>query len=524
MLFLDQDVQIENQDTYPDILSVEAVNFLSSMTRKFRTDLEGLLSQRESRQKFYDEGYSPNFSLECEDIRKGDWKVAEIPDDIRDRRVEITGPVDRKMIINALNSGANVFMADFEDSLSPTWKNLLEGQQNLKDAVRGTITYEHPEKGTYSLNKDVATLFVRPRGLHLKEDHFLVDGKPIPASFFDFGLFFFHNSQEQIRRGSAPYFYIPKLEHRLEARLWNDLFNWSQDELGIERGTIRATVLIETLPASFQMDEILWELKDHSAGLNCGRWDYIFSYIKTFRNHSDKVLPDRSSVTMGRKFMKSYSNLLIKTCHKRGIHAMGGMAAQIPIKNDSDENERALSAVRNDKYREVISGHDGTWVAHPGLVPIAKEIFDIHMKDLNQINHHFDYEITQQDLLKCPEGEITEEGLRKNINVGIQYLENWLKGNGCVPLYNLMEDAATAEISRTQIWQWIKHKKFDIDTFDRILNEEFIKIKNEVGDHSFTNGQYYQAMQLFNLISMSGELISFLTLPAYDMLVGEKND
>ena len=346
MLFSDSSVQIESSNTYPDILTVEAINFLASMCRKFRPELESLLDQRGKRQKFYDEGYSPNFSLECEDIRNGDWKVAEIPDDIRDRRVEITGPVDRKMIINALNSGANVFMADFEDSLSPTWKNLLEGQQNLKDAVRKTITYDHPAKGTYSLNKDIATLFVRPRGLHLKEEHFLVDGRPIPASFFDFGLFFFHNSLEQINLGGAPYFYIPKLEHRLEARLWNDLFNWSQDELGIERGTIRATVLIETLPASFQMDEILWELRDHSAGLNCGRWDYIFSYIKTFRNHSDKVLPDRSSVTMDRKFMKSYSNLLIKTCHKRGIHAMGGMAAQIPIKDNSHENDKAISAVR----------------------------------------------------------------------------------------------------------------------------------------------------------------------------------
>jgi len=524
VLFLDQDVQIESQNTYPNILSVEAINFLANMTRKFSTELDGLLTQRESRQKFYDEGYSPNFSLECEDIREGDWKVAEIPDDIKDRRVEITGPVDRKMIINALNSGANVFMADFEDSLSPTWKNLLEGQQNLKDAVRKTITYDHPTKGTYTLNEKVATLFVRPRGLHLKEDHFLVDGKPIPASFFDFGLFFFHNAKEQIDLGSAPYFYIPKLEHRLEARLWNDIFNWSQDELGIKRGTIRATVLIETLPASFQMDEILWELKDHSAGLNCGRWDYIFSYIKTFRNHSDKILPDRSSVTMERKFMKSYSNLLIKTCHKRGIHAMGGMAAQIPIKNNSHENDRALSAVRRDKYREVISGHDGTWVAHPGLVPVAREIFDIHMKDLNQINHYLDYNVTQQDLIKCPEGKITEEGLRKNINIGIQYIENWLRGNGCVPLYNLMEDAATAEISRTQTWQWIKHKKINMTEFNRILAEESLKIKNEVGDDLFFNGRFNKAIELFNLISVSSELIDFLTLPAYNVLVGEKND
>jgi len=524
LLFSDLKIRIESQDTYPDILDVQAMNFLAKLTRKFRPDLVSLLDQRESRQNFYDEGYAPDFLSENEDIRADDWRVADIPEDLRDRRVEITGPVDRKMIINAMNSGANVFMADFEDSLSPTWDNVLGGQRNLKDAVRKSITYEHPTKGTYKLNNKTAVLFVRPRGLHLNETHFLIDDEPIPASLFDFGLFFFHNVQEQIDRDTGSYFYLPKIEHHLEARWWNDVFNWAQDELDVPRGTVRATVLIETLPAAFQMDDILWELSDHSAGLNCGRWDYIFSYIKTFRNHKNKVLPDRSSVTMDRKFMKSYSDLLIKTCHKRGVHAMGGMAAQIPIKNDIDANNIAMAAVKNDEFREVTSGHDGTWVAHPGLVPVAREIFDEYMKDSNQINRQIDREITSTDLLKCPDGLITIDGLRKNINVGIQYIENWLRGNGCVPLYNLMEDAATAEISRTQVWQWIRHQKFDMNIFDRILNEELLKIRQSVGEDAFLSGQYNQAAGLFEGLSTSNELINFLTLPAYDMLVGENDD
>jgi len=524
LLFSDLNIRIENLDTYPDILDVSAMNFLAELTRKFRPKLTSLLDQRNNRQSFYDEGYSPDFLSENEDIRSDDWRVADIPDDLRDRRVEITGPVDRKMIINAMNSGANVFMADFEDSLSPTWDNVLCGQRNLRDAVRKTIRYEHPTKGTYKLNDSPAVLFVRPRGLHLNETHFLVDDKPIPAALFDFGLFFFHNVHEQIDRGTGSYFYLPKIEDHLEARWWNDVFNWSQDELDVPRGTIRATVLIETLPAAFQMDDILWELSDHSAGLNCGRWDYIFSYIKTFRNHKNKVLPDRSSVTMDRKFMKSYSDLLIKTCHRRGVHAMGGMAAQIPIKNDIDANNVAMQAVKSDKFREVTSGHDGTWVAHPGLVPVAREIFDEYMKDSNQISKQIEREITSSDLLICPDGLITVGGLRKNINIGIQYIENWLRGNGCVPLYNLMEDAATAEISRTQVWQWIRHQKFDMNIFDKIFDEELLKIRLEVGEDVFLSGQYDRAANLFGRLSTSRELISFLTLPAYDMLVGENDD
>ena len=524
MIFSDLNIRIDSKDTYPDILDTEAMNFLAELARKFRPELISLLEKREDRQNFYDEGYSPDFLSENEDIRADDWRVADIPEDLRDRRVEITGPVDRKMIINAMNSGANVFMADFEDSLSPTWDNVVTGQRNLKDAVKKNITYEHPTKGTYKLNDKTAVLFVRPRGLHLNETHLLIDDKPIPASLFDFGLFFFHNVHEQISRETGSYFYLPKIEHHLEARWWNDVFNWAQDKLEVPRGTVRATVLIETLPAAFQMDDILWELQDHSAGLNCGRWDYIFSYIKTFRNHENKVLPDRSSVTMDRKFMRSYSDLLIKTCHKRGIHAMGGMAAQIPIKGDLVANNIAMDAVKSDKFREVISGHDGTWVAHPGLVPIAREVFDEHMKDSNQISKQIDKEITSIDLLMCPDGLITFDGLRKNINIGILYIENWLRGNGCVPLYNLMEDAATAEISRTQVWQWIRHQKFDMNVFDRVLDEELLKIRLEVGEDLFLSGRYHQAAQLFEVLSTSSNLTNFLTVPAYDMLVGDIDD
>src|SRR6266478_6068385 len=439
------------------ILTSEAKAFLTKLAAAFEPRRRELLARRRTVQQDIDNGKLPDFLAETAGIRQSDWKVAPIPRDLRDRRVEITGPVDRKMIINALNSGANVFMADFEDSNSPTWQNNLQGQANLRDTVAGTIAYTSPEGKQYRLNSQVATLMVRPRGWHLDEKHFEVDEKPISASLFDFGLYFFHNAKHLIANGSGPYFYLPKMESHLEARLWNDVFWLAQDELGIPRGTIRATVLIETILAAFEMDEILYELRDHSSGLNCGRWDYIFSFIKKFRNRHF-VLPDRSILTMDKHFLKSYVDLLIQTCHRRGIHAMGGMAAQIPIKNDPAANERALGKVRQDKLREVRAGHDGTWVAHPGLVPIAKEIFDTHMTGSNQIHRRpDDVHVTPADLLAVPEGEITEDGLRWNIDVGLQYLEAWLRGSGCVPIYNLMEDAATAEICRAQVWQWIKH-------------------------------------------------------------------
>ena len=441
-----------------EILTPEASRFLTRMAREFEPRRRELLERRRDRQMAIDRGALPGFLPETAYIRESEWAVAPIPRDLRDRRVEITGPVERKMIINALNSGASVFMADFEDSNSPTWTNNLEGQANLRDAVDGTISYLSPEGKRYQLNDRVATLLVRPRAWHLDERHFLVDGEPISGSLFDFGLYLFHNAQPLIHKGTGPYFYLPKLESHLEARLWNDVFCFAQDELGIPRGTIRATVLIETILAAFEMDEILYELREHSSGLNCGRWDYIFSFIKKFRNRPDFVLPDRSTLTMEKHFLKSYVELLIQTCHRRGIHAMGGMAAQIPIKNNPAANEKALEKVRQDKLREVTAGHDGTWVAHPGLVQIAKEVFDQHMKEPNQIGRcREDVHVNASDLLAVTEGKITEEGLRWNIDVGLQYLESWLRGSGCVPIYNLMEDAATAEICRSQVWQWIKH-------------------------------------------------------------------
>src|SRR5690349_20157202 len=456
-----------------DILTEEAVEFVGRLSRAFEPRRRELLARRVVRQHEIDGGRMPAFLPETASIRESEWAVAPIPQDLMDRRVEITGPVDRKMIINALNSGASVFMADFEDWNSPTWQNNLEGQANLRDAIRKTITYTSPEGKQYRLNANVATLMVRPRGWHLEERHFTVDGKPISASLFDFGLFFFHNAQALIDKRTGPYFYLPKLESHLEARLWNDVFCFAQDELGIPRGTIRATVLIETILAAFEMDEILYELRENSSGLNCGRWDYIFSFIKKFRNRPDFVLHDRSTVTMEKHFLKSYVDLLIQTCHRRGIHAMGGMAAQIPIKNDPEANEKALEKVRQDKLREVHAGHDGTWVAHPGLVPIAKEIFDKHMKEPNQINRRRQaVQVEAKDLLTVPEGSITELGLRWNIDVGLQYLESWLRGSGCVPIYNLMEDAATAEISRAQVWQWLRHEaKID----GRRLTREWVR-------------------------------------------------
>ncbi len=509
---------------HTQILTVEALTFLGRMSKQFEARRQELLAARVERQREWDEGVPPTFLDETRDIRSADWRVAAVPDDLRDRRVEITGPVDRKMIINALNSGANVFMADFEDANSPTWVNNLDGQINLRDAVNREISFTSPEGKAYELNDKIATLLVRPRGWHLVEKHVWVDGQPISGSLFDFGLFFFHNAANQIERGTGPYFYLPKLESYLEARLWNEVFNWAQDELGVPRGTIRATVLIETLSAAFEMDEILYELREHSSGLNCGRWDYIFSFIKKFRYHPDCVLPDRGQVTMDRHFLNSYVELLIKTCHRRGIHAMGGMAAQIPIKSDPKANERALEKVREDKLREVRAGHDGTWVAHPGLIPIAKAIFDAHMSGANQLDRlREDVRITAEDLTKVPEGDITEEGLRHNIDVGIQYLESWLRGTGCVPIYNLMEDAATSEISRSQVWQWVRHgaclqdgREITAELVRRTMAEELEKLRGLLGTERFDGGKFELASRIFDEITTKPEFTEFMTLVAYD--------
>jgi malate synthase len=501
-----------------EILSPEAREFLNALARNFEKRRQELLARRDVRQKQIDAGQLPDFLPETAEIRKSEWTVAPIPKNLRDRRVEITGPVERKMIINALNSGANVFMADFEDSNSPTWQNNLEGQSNLRDAVNGTITYVSPEGKEYALQPNVATLLVRPRGWHLTERHFLVDSAPISGSLFDFGLYFFHNAKSLIDKGTGPYFYLPKMESHLEARLWNDVFVFAQDRLDIPRGTIRATVLIETILAAFEMDEILWELREHSSGLNCGRWDYIFSFIKKFRNRPDFVLPDRSTVTMDKHFLRSYVELLIRTCHRRGIHAMGGMAAQIPIKSDPAANERAIDKVRQDKLREVTAGHDGTWVAHPGLVPIAKEVFDTQMKDANQIKRPLpDVKITAKDLLSVPEGKITEEGLRWNIDVGLQYLESWLRANGCVPIYNLMEDAATAEISRAQVWQWVRHGA-KLSDGGRPITQEMVRALVTEQKKKMTGARKEEAAAIFDRLMTDPYCTEFLTLLAYDYI------
>ena len=508
------------------ILTAEACAFLAALARQFEPRRRELLALREEWQRSLDKGDLPGFLPETRSLRDADWKVAPIPKDLQDRRIEITGPVDRKMVINALNSGANVFMADLEDANSPTWPNNIEGQANLRDAVRRAISFTSPEGKSYALAEKTAVLMVRPRGWHLVEKHFLVDGHPISASLFDFGLYFFHNAAELKSRGTGPYFYLPKLESHLEARLWNHVFFAAQDTLGIPRGTIRATVLIETILAAFEMDEILHELRDHSAGLNCGRWDYIFSFIKKFSQRPEFVLPNRSEVTMDRHFLHSYVQLLIQTCHRRGIHAMGGMAAQVPIKNDPQANGRALEKVRLDKLREVRLGHDGTWVAHPGLVPIAKAVFDEHMKTPNQIAVPRDaVNIAAADLLAVPTGTITEEGLRWNIDVGLQYLEAWLRGSGCVPIYNLMEDAATAEICRAQIWQWVRHAaKLDnggavtAALVQRALHEQMDKLRSAVGIAAFEEGRFHAAAVLFDRLLAAKEFPPFLTLPAYDEL------
>jgi malate synthase len=510
------------------VLTAPAVAFLAALVRRFGPRRDALLERRGETQTRIDAGELPDFLPGTADLRQDEWTVASPPDDLLDRRVEITGPTDRKMIINALNSGASVFMADFEDSNSPNWENLVGGQANLIDAVSGTITYVAPETGrTYSLKERVATLMVRPRGWHLPEKHVLVDGRPAPGALFDFALFFFHNARRLIAKGTAPYFYVAKLESHLEARLWNDVFAAAQEELGIPRGTIRATVLIETLPAAFEMDEILWELREHSAGLNCGRWDYIFSFIKKLRSRREAVLPDRGRVTMDRPFLRAYSELLVRTCHRRGIHAMGGMAAQIPIKDDTTAHRAALEKVAADKKREVAAGHDGTWVAHPGLVELAREIFDAGMPSLHQIDRkRQDVSPSRAALLSAPEGPITEAGLRQNVNVGIRYLEAWLRGSGCVPLDHLMEDAATAEISRAQVWQWIRHGARLEDgcavtarLYREVRRDELRAIGKRVGRERWTSGRFAEAAALFDRLIEARQLEDFLTLPAYDELL-----
>jgi malate synthase len=500
------------------ILTSEATRFLWKLAESFENRRQELLDRRKEVQQEIDAGRTPCFLQETAAIRESDWQVAPIPKDLVDRRVEITGPVDRKMIINALNSGANVFMADFEDSNSPTWRNALEGQVNLWDAIRGTISYLSPEGKAYQLNENPATLVVRPRGWHLDEKHFLVQGKSISAALFDFGLFFFHNAAALLDKGTGPYFYLPKLESHLEARLWNDVFCFAQDELRIPRGSIRATVLIETILGAFEMDEILYELREHSSGLNCGRWDYIFSFIKKFRMRPDFVLPNRGQVTMDRHFLASYVELLIQTCHRRGIHAMGGMAAQIPIRNDSAENERAIEKVRQDKLREVRAGHDGTWVAHPGLVPVARGVFDQHMPQPNQIGTIRRHRtITEQDLLTVPGGDITEHGLRWNIDVGLQYVSSWLQGQGCVPIYNLMEDAATAEICRAQVWQWVHHGA-KLEDGKEITRKVVADLVAERAEQLPPSARLGLAARVLVELMTSEEFPEFLTLACYDFL------
>ncbi len=509
------------------ILSPEALEFFARLERRFRTTRRALLSRRRKIQVALDAGAKPDFLPETLAVRRAEWTIDPVPADLRDRRVEITGPVERKRIINALNSGANLFMADFEDSNAPTWENVVRGQLNLHDAVRRTIEHVQPENGrTYRLNERTATLLVRPRGWHLDEKHVLVDGAPASASLFDFALFFFHNARELRMRGTGPYFYLPKLENHLEARLWNEVFCEAQDLLGVPRGTIKATVLIETILAAFEMDEILWELREHSAGLNCGRWDYIFSFIKKFRAHPEFVLPDRGLVTMEKHFLRAYSQLLIRTCHRRGAHAMGGMAAQIPIKDDPERNARALEKVRADKRREAHDGHDGTWVAHPGLVAVAREEMDRAMEGENQLdNRREDVWVTASDLLETPRGAITEGGVRTNVSVGVRSLEAWLRGNGCVPLDDLMEDAATAEISRTQLWQWIRHaaqlddgRVVDLTLVRRVLDEELARIRDRIGDARYHASRFPRAADVFERLVSASELEDFLTLAAYEFI------
>jgi malate synthase len=507
------------------VLTGEALALLADLARRFGPRVGALLAARQERQKRFDAGELPDFLPETRSIREGDWSIARLPADLLDRRVEITGPVDRKMVINALNSGASVFMADFEDATCPTWANLLQGQINLGDAIRREISFEQGER-TYRLNDRVATLMMRPRGWHLFERNLLVDGQPVPGGIFDLSLYVLHNARALRERGSGPYCYLPKLEGHLEARLWNDVLSYLEEKLGLGAGTIRATVLIETLPAAFEMDEILYELREHSAGLNCGRWDYIFSFIKKFRADASRILPDRGQVTMDKAFLRAYSLLLIKTCHRRGAPAMGGMAAQIPIKNDPAANDAAMAKVRADKLREVRDGHDGTWVAHPALVPIAREIFDAHMTTPNQIaRQRDDVSVSASDLIEVHQGTRSIDGLRHNVRVGVQYIEAWLRGQGCVPLYNLMEDAATAEISRAQVWQWLHHGVSLVDgtqvtpgLLASVLTSEMERVRGEVGEARYQDGRFPEAIALFERLATAPTFEEFLTVPAYAML------
>lgn len=505
---------------YQAVFTSEAQAFVAELAEKFTARKDELLAKRVARQEKLDGGELPDFLPETAHIRAGDWKVAPIPVPLQDRRVEITGPVERKMIINALNSGAKVFMADFEDSLTPTWQSLMDGQVNLRDYVDGTISYTSPEGKIYKLGDTIATLIVRPRGWHLQEKHILLNGKPIAGAFMDFGIYFYLNARKLLARGLAPYFYLPKLESHEEAALWADIFVFSEEKLGLTKGTIKATVLIETIVAAFEMDEILYALKDYCVGLNCGRWDYIFSFIKKFSKRPDFVLPDRAAVTMTTHFLRSYSLLLIQTTHKRGAFAMGGMSAFIPVKNDEAANEKALAMVRADKEREAGDGHDGTWVAHPALVPVAMEVFNRLMPTPNQVSRQRpDVSVTAGDLLAIPEGEITEAGLRNNISVSVQYLASWLSGVGCVPIFNLMEDAATAEIARSQIWQWIHHDKgilsdgraVTISLFEQFLSEELEKLTD-------SELPFEQAAKLLTELVSQRIFAEFLTLSGYERL------
>lgn len=515
-------------DTHAEILTKEALAFYATLHRAFNPRRLELLANRKERQALLDTGVLPDFFPETREIREGDWRVDPVPADFQDRRVEITGPVDRKMVINALNSGAKTYMADFEDSHGPTWEATLDGQVNMRDAVRRQIDFTAPNGKEYKLNEKTAVLLVRPRGWHLSEKHLLVDGERASGSIFDFAMYFFHNAKYRVDQGSGIYLYLPKMEHYLEARLWNDIFVKAQELLGLPQGTVKGTVLIEHILAAFQMEEILYELRHHSAGLNCGRWDYIFSFIKKFAKREDYLMPDRALVGMTTPFMRAYSLACIKTCHKRGTFAMGGMAAQIPIKNDPEANERAMTKVHTDKKREAEDGHDGTWVAHPALVAIAMEEFDkVLGSKPNQIDkQRDDVTLSQADLLAVPSGAITEHGIRENIKVGVQYLEAWLSGVGCVPLYNLMEDAATAEISRTQLWQWVHNKKAVLDdgrpvTLElvrAIAREEMDAIKAEVGEARYASGKYEAAARLFDEFTANEELAEFLTLAAYEQL------
>jgi malate synthase len=514
-------------ERFDEILTPEALGFVAGLHREFNATREQLLQARNERQKRFDAGELPDFLPETKNIREGDWKVAPITNaDLQRRWVELTGPTERKMLINALNSGANVYMADFEDANTPTWQNMVEGQVNLVDAVERSIAFQNPDGRTYKLNDETATLLVRPRGWHLPEKHLVVDGSPIAGAFMDFGLFLFHNARRLLEKGSAPYFYLPKLEGHREARLWNDVFNSAQDALGVPRGTIKATVLLEVFTSAFEMDEILYELRDHSAGLNAGRWDYIFSLIKKLQSRPECLLPDRAQVTMTVPFMRAYTELLVKTCHKRGAFAMGGMAAFIPSRRDPKVNEVALPKVREDKIRESRDGFDGTWVAHPDLVPVAKEVFAEFMGDRdNQVERQrpeVSVEAKQLYDLRVPDGAITEAGLRNNVSVGIQYLASWLTGNGAAAIFNLMEDAATCEISRSQVWQWTKHgaqlgdgRHVTRELVRQVEDEELARLREDLGNQAFSAGRFEEAREIFEEVALSPQFVEFLTLPAY---------